>query len=70
MSLDKFLEAQAAKPVSETFGKCNVISRQLLEELAAAYFLKTNLAPDECELVQQVNANGVSYYFRRKGSGD
>lgn len=42
---------------------------QLIEEMAAAYYQKTGLPPDEVQLVQQLGKDGLVYWwFERRGA--
>lgn len=65
MGLDEWLQSKVAKLAG--------VRMEMLEQLAAAYVLKTNVPPDECELVEEVVSSpageGVKmvYRFRRRG---
>lgn len=41
-----------------------------IEQMAAAYFAKTDIPPDEVELVEEHLGLRIVWYFRRKGSED
>ena len=43
---------------------------EMLEQLAAAYVLKTGIPPEECEMVERYEGSKIVWYFRKRGSSD
>jgi hypothetical protein len=58
MDLKEWLDTQAARAAG--------VRAEMLEQLAAAYLLKTNIPPDECILVEEAVGAKMTWRFERK----
>ena len=45
------------------------ITNEHLERMAAAYFLQTDIPPDEVQLIREQNGSEIRWYFRRRNEG-